>query len=90
MLFPVVFSEKLGYRTICPPDACDDRRPRTESDDIRLMDWSAKFPDLNPIKHIWGEQLQLVTPYENHPGNENSIVERVGPIAIRTDKLPNF
>ncbi|GBO06477.1 hypothetical protein AVEN_130198-1 [Araneus ventricosus] len=29
-------------------------------------------------------------PSENHPGNKNSIAERVGPIATENDKLPYF
>ncbi|KFM64796.1 Transposable element Tcb2 transposase, partial [Stegodyphus mimosarum] len=24
-----------------------------ESEDIRWMDWLARFPDLNPIEHVW-------------------------------------
>ncbi|GFU78033.1 hypothetical protein TNCV_4855111 [Trichonephila clavipes] len=31
---------------------------------------------------LWG------SPSENHPENENSVAERMGPIATRTDKLP--
>ncbi|GFY28530.1 hypothetical protein TNCV_4149611 [Trichonephila clavipes] len=27
-------------------------------------------------------------PSENHPGNENIVAERVGPIVTKTDKLP--
>ncbi|GFV42656.1 transposable element Tcb2 transposase [Trichonephila clavipes] len=29
-------------------------------------------------------------PSKNYPGNENSVAERVGPIATRTDKLSYF
>ncbi|GFU69098.1 hypothetical protein TNCV_4458251 [Trichonephila clavipes] len=39
---------------------------------------------------LWGGQLQLANPSENHPENENSAAERVGPIATRTDKVPYF
>ncbi|GBL53082.1 hypothetical protein AVEN_267692-1 [Araneus ventricosus] len=39
---------------------------------------------------LWGGQLQLATPSENHPGNENSVAERVGPIATGNDKQPYF
>ncbi|GBM79660.1 hypothetical protein AVEN_58436-1 [Araneus ventricosus] len=24
-----------------------------ESEDIRRMDWPARYPDLNPIEHVW-------------------------------------
>ncbi|GBN16377.1 hypothetical protein AVEN_182637-1, partial [Araneus ventricosus] len=37
---------------------------------------------------LWGGQLQ--PPSENHPRNENSVAERVGPIATGNDKLPYF
>ncbi|GFW91965.1 hypothetical protein TNCV_2152451 [Trichonephila clavipes] len=30
---------------------------------------------------LWGGQLQLATPTENHPGIENSVAERVGPVS---------
>ncbi|GBN51080.1 hypothetical protein AVEN_193828-1 [Araneus ventricosus] len=39
---------------------------------------------------LWGGQSQLATPSENHPGNENSVAERVGPIATGNNKLPYF
>ncbi|GBM69720.1 hypothetical protein AVEN_16636-1, partial [Araneus ventricosus] len=39
---------------------------------------------------LWGGQLQLATPSKNHQGNENSVAERVGPIATGNDKLPYF
>ncbi|GBN24333.1 hypothetical protein AVEN_33968-1 [Araneus ventricosus] len=39
---------------------------------------------------ICGGQLQLATPSENHPGNENSVAERVEPIVTGNDKLPYF
>ncbi|GFY07272.1 transposable element Tcb2 transposase [Trichonephila clavipes] len=60
-----------------------------ESEDIRRTDFPARSPDLNPIEYVWdlfwGGQLQL--PSENHPGNENNVADRAGPIATRTDKL---
>ncbi|GBM70274.1 hypothetical protein AVEN_63921-1 [Araneus ventricosus] len=33
-----------------------------ESEDIRRMDWPARYPYLNPIEHVWGGQFQLETP----------------------------
>ncbi|GBM97580.1 hypothetical protein AVEN_249283-1 [Araneus ventricosus] len=65
-----------------------------ESEDIRRMEWPARSPDLNPIEHVWDALGRAIAtrnpPSENHPGNENSIAERVGPIATGNDKLPYF
>ncbi|GFX03923.1 transposable element Tc1 transposase [Trichonephila clavipes] len=83
------------FRSACGPEFIlmdDNARPHVallvdeflESEDIRRMDWPAKSPDLKPIEHaltLWGGQLQLTIPSESHPGNENSVAERV-------DRLP--
>ncbi|GBM63793.1 Transposable element Tcb2 transposase [Araneus ventricosus] len=64
-----------------------------ESEDIRRMDWPARSPDLNPIEHVWdalGREIGPRNPSENHPGNENSVAQRVEPIATGNDKLPYF
>ncbi|GBL82593.1 hypothetical protein AVEN_164457-1, partial [Araneus ventricosus] len=62
-----------------------------ESEDIRQMDWPARFPDHNPIEKV-GDALgrAIATLSENYPGNENSVAEQVGPIATGNDKLPYF
>ncbi|GFT39021.1 DDE_3 domain-containing protein [Trichonephila clavipes] len=66
-----------------------------ESDDIHHMDWPARSPDLNPIEHVWDALMTAIAthnppPSGNHPGNENSIAERMGAIATRTHKLSYF
>ncbi|GBO21647.1 hypothetical protein AVEN_201799-1 [Araneus ventricosus] len=80
----------------------DNARPRRallvdefpESGDIRQMDWPARSPDINPIEHVSNALGRAIVtrkpPSENHPGNENSVAERVGPIATGNDKLPYF
>ncbi|GBM71614.1 hypothetical protein AVEN_259473-1 [Araneus ventricosus] len=61
-----------------------------EGEDIRRMDWPARSPDLIPIEHVWEGNCNSQPPSENHPGNENSVAERLGPIATGNDKLPYF
>ncbi|GBM17162.1 Transposable element Tcb2 transposase [Araneus ventricosus] len=65
-----------------------------ESEDIRRMDWPARSPDPQPYRAFLGRSgegdCNSQPPSENHPGNENSVAERVGPIATGNDKLPYF
>ncbi|GFV51837.1 transposable element Tcb2 transposase [Trichonephila clavipes] len=65
-----------------------------ESEDIRHMDWPAKSPDPQSYRACLGrfgeDNCSSQPPSENHPGNENSVAERVGQISTRTDKLPYF
>ncbi|GFV72703.1 hypothetical protein TNCV_1951721 [Trichonephila clavipes] len=39
---------------------------------------------------LWIGQLLVANPSENQSGNKNSVAERVGPTATRTDKRPYF
>ncbi|GFW18131.1 DDE_3 domain-containing protein [Trichonephila clavipes] len=57
-----------------------------ESEDIRHMDCPARSLDPNPMEDALGMANATGTP----PGNENSVAERVGPIATRTDPLSSF
>ncbi|GFW86762.1 transposable element Tc1 transposase [Trichonephila clavipes] len=55
-----------------------------EKEDIHRREWSAMSIHLNPIGMsgtLWRGQLRLETPSQNHPGNENSVAERVGSIS---------
>ena len=35
-----------------------------EEQDIKLLDWSAQSPDLNPIEHTWGHLKKYLLGYE--------------------------
>ncbi|GBO09672.1 hypothetical protein AVEN_31530-1 [Araneus ventricosus] len=61
-----------------------------ESEDIHRMDWPARSPDRNPMERSGEGNCNSQPPSENHPGNENSVAERVGAIATGNDKLPYF
>ncbi|GBM84654.1 hypothetical protein AVEN_136684-1 [Araneus ventricosus] len=62
-----------------------------ESEDIRRMDWISRLQPYRACLGLSGEgNCNSQTPSENHPGNENSVVERVGPIATGNDQLPYF
>ena len=39
-----------------PPHTAQATRNVLENQDMKVMDWSAKSPDMNPIKHLWDQK----------------------------------
>ncbi|GFU62989.1 transposable element Tcb2 transposase [Trichonephila clavipes] len=44
-----------------------------ESEDITRMDWSAYFPDLNPIEHLWVALGRRIVARLLHPENTQQL-----------------
>ncbi|GFV37316.1 transposable element Tcb2 transposase [Trichonephila clavipes] len=44
-----------------------------ESENITRMDWSAYFPDLNPIEHVWDALGRRIAARLHHPENTHQL-----------------
>lgn len=42
---------------------------------MEMMEWSAKFPDLNPIEHLW-EVLGCQVMSDHEPGPDQVIIHQ--------------
>jgi len=45
--------------------------------EIRLLEWPAQSPDLNPIEHLWQHLKRQLAMYENEPAGIHELWERV-------------
>ena len=48
-----------------------------EEQDIKLLDWPAQSPDLNPIEHTWGHFKKYLSGYERAPTGVHQLWDRV-------------
>ena len=48
-----------------------------EEQDIRLLDWPAQSPDLNPIEYTWGHLKKCFSGYERAPTWVHQLWDRV-------------
>ncbi|GFY14126.1 transposable element Tcb1 transposase [Trichonephila clavipes] len=80
----VLLPHVLLFRGAIGPDFIfmdDNARPhRTlaveellESEDITRMDWTAYFPDLNPIEHVWEVLGRRIAARLHHPENTQQL-----------------
>ena len=48
-----------------------------EEQDIKLLNWPAQSPDLNPIEHIWHHLKKRLSGYEKAPTGVHQLWDRV-------------
>ena len=44
---------------------------------IKLLQWPAQSPDLNPIEHLWAHLKRQISSYQDHPRSIHELWERV-------------
>ena len=48
-----------------------------ERNKLRVLDWPAQSPDLNPIEHLWEHLERRLVDYEAMPSGVHELWERV-------------
>ena len=48
-----------------PPRTAQATRDFLENQDTKVMDWLAKSPDMNPIKHLWDQKVVHIHDVDN-------------------------
>ena len=43
--------------------------------DISVMNWPARYPDLNPTKHTWGILSRRIRQRQHHPENVPDLID---------------
>ena len=51
-----VFRRKLVYvHDNAPPHTARDAAAFLDQQDVEVMDWVARSPDMNPVEHVWDQ-----------------------------------
>src|SRR4051812_30228769 len=60
-----------------PKHTCKKAKNWFQGHEYEVMLWSAQYPDLNPIEHLWGHLKKKLGEYEKPPGGILELWEHI-------------
>ena len=60
-----------------PPHTACDTAAFLDQQDVEVMDWSARSPDMNPIEHVWGQMSVWIRDMDGPPSIVAELINAV-------------